>query len=170
MRIKPKTLFSVLRWESDCIFLWQIYFTTVCKVYRALSKKNISEYFEKNTLRIITKLLFTVNTVSHALTSVLSIVHGLFWVFFFYIACVISFCPQPSSEDACPALRPVQASTCPMGTTRTMGNHIYLASSLCSCGRSHTPRPATALSACSRTTWWASRTFASWQHVFSSAL
>lgn len=34
-------------------------------------------------MRIITKLLFTVNTVSHALTSVLSIVHGLFWVFFF---------------------------------------------------------------------------------------
>lgn len=83
MRIKPKTLFSVLCWESDCIFLWQIYFTTVCKVYRALSKKNISEYFEKNTLRIITKLSFTVNTVSHALTSVLSIVHGLLLGFFF---------------------------------------------------------------------------------------
>lgn len=50
-RVMPKTLSSVLLWESDWILHWQIDFTTVRKVYYSgiLSKDNTFEYFN-NTL------------------------------------------------------------------------------------------------------------------------
>lgn len=78
--------------------------------------------------------------------------HAFYPFLIFYITYFSSFCPQPSSGDACPVLRPVQASTCPTGTTHTTDNRISRASSLCFCGQSPTPRPATVLSACSQTT------------------
>lgn len=59
--------------------------------------------------------------------------------------------------------RPAQDSTWPMAQIRITASPIYLASSLCCCVLSPIPRLVTGPSACRETTWWASRTYVSWQ-------
>lgn len=69
---------------------------------------------------------------------------------------------QLFNEDAHRTPRAARASTWPTAPTRTTASPTCPASSPCCCAPSPTPRPATGPSACRETTWWASRTSASW--------
>lgn len=59
--------------------------------------------------------------------------------------------------------RPAQDSTWLMEQIRTTASPTFPASSLCCCVLSPIPRLATGPSACRETTWWALRTYVSWQ-------
>lgn len=86
------------------------------------------------------------------------------------LLCLCFLLPQLYNEDARPTRRAARDSTWATAPTRTTASRTCPASSPCCCGPSPTPRPATAPSACRETTWWASRTSASWPPGCSSVL
>ena len=86
------------------------------------------------------------------------------WIIIF--VCLVF--PQLYNEDVHRTLRAARDSTWPTAPTRTTASPTCPASFLCCCVPSPTPHLATGPSACRETTWWASRTSASWRPGCSS--